>query len=152
LPPPGRDDDNARMPEIRLIEKEGVAPEEIARLAGGITEHARLAIGDPGFHQIAILAEDERGELVGGVSGSLNWTWLSVKLLWVREDRRGEGLGRRLMESIEELGRARGCLRAHVDTLSFQAPEFYARLGYEPFAELPDYAPGHTRIYLRKAL
>jgi len=86
------------------------------------------------------------------VTGTINWTWLSVRLLWVAEERRGTGLGRRLMEAIEDLGRTRGCVHAHVDTLGFQAPEFYRRLGYEAFAELPDYAPEQSRIYFRKRL
>jgi len=121
-------------------------------LVGGIAEHARETIGDPGFHPIAVFAEDEDGTVVGGATGTVNWTWLSVKLLWVREQDRGRGLGRRLMEAIEEAARARGCTHAHVDTLGFQAPGLYRRLGYEPFAELPDYALGHPRVYFRKRL
>jgi len=140
------------MSTIRLIEKDDPSREEVERLARGISEDAGAAVGDPGFHPVAIFAEDEEGTLVGGVSGSVNWTWLSVKLLWVREQDRGRGLGRRLMVAIEDLGRARGCSHAHVDTLGFQAPGLYRRLGYEPFAELPDYAPGHARIYFRKPL
>ena len=139
-------------PTIRLIEKEEASPEEIRRLVDGIAAHATDALDDPGFHPIAVFAEDETGEIVGGVTGTVNWTWLSIKLLWVAPELRGCGLGRRLMTAIEDLGRRRGCRRAHVDTLGFQAPGFYERLGYEPFAELPDYAPGHPRVYLRKAL
>ena len=145
-------DENPAMSGIRLIRKDEATREEIEHLAAGIADHARGRIGDPGFHPVAILAEDESGRIVGGVTGSINWTWLSVKLLWVSGPHRGRGVGRRLMEAIEDLARERGCLRAHVDTLAFQAPAFYTRLGYEPFAELPDYAPGHARIYLRKTL
>jgi hypothetical protein len=36
--------------------------------------------------------------------------------------------------------------------LGFQAPAFYRQLGYEPFAQLPDYAQGHPRTYYRKDL
>jgi GNAT superfamily N-acetyltransferase len=140
------------MPTFRLIETEAPTRETLERLAQGVSEHAQAVIGDSGFHPIAVFAKDEDGTLAGGVSGSLNWTWLSIKLLWVREDARGTGLGRRLMEAIEELARRRGCVQAHVDTLGFQAPAFYRHLGYEAFAELPDYAPGHGRIYLRKTL
>ena len=137
---------------VRLVERDEAAPEEIRRLVNGIAAHATDALGDPGFHPIAVFAEDEAGEIVGGVTGTVNWTWLSIKLLWVAPDLRGRGLGRRLITAIEDLGRRRGCRRAHVDTLGFQAPGFYERLGYEPFAELPDYAPGHPRVYFEKRL
>jgi len=140
------------MSTVRLIEKDTVSPEEARLLADGIGEHAQEAIGDSGFHPVSIFAQDETGEIVGGVTGTVNWRWLSVKLLWVAPRMRGRGLGRRLMEAVEELGRRRGCRHAHVDTLGFQAPEFYSKLGYAPFAELPDYASGHARIYLKKKL
>jgi len=140
------------MSEIRLIELDGASREEIEQLVAGIAEHAREAVSDPGFHPIAILARNKAGDLIGGVTASINWTWLSVKLLWVDANHRGEGFGRRLMDAIEDLGRKRGCLNAQVDTLTFQAPAFYAKLGYKPFAELPDYAPGHARIYFKKDL
>ena len=117
-----------------------------------MADHAREALSDPGFHPISILAEDERGDVVGGIAGSVNWTWLSIKLLWVAPSVRGEGLGRQLMAAFEAMGRARGCTHAHVDTLAFQAPRFYERLGYERFAEIADYAPGAARIYYKKAL
>lgn len=140
------------MAPFRLIERDRLTSDETRTLAEGVAEHARQVLEDPGFQPMAILAEDEAGRIVGGISGSTNWTWLSIKLLWVAPSSRGAGLGRRLMMAYEEMGRARGCVNAHVDTLSFQAPGFYEQLGYERFAEIPDYAPGAARIYYRKRL
>jgi len=144
--------DNPAMDDPRLVIETPVSDAVVARLEAALEEHARAAIGDPGFHSVGVVARDAAGTLVGGVTGAISWTWLSVRLLWVAEERRGTGLGRRLMEAIENLGRTRGCTHAHVDTLGFQAPQFYRRLGYEAFAELPDYAPGQSRIYFRKRL
>jgi hypothetical protein len=33
----------------------------------------------------------------------------------------------------------------------FQAPDFYRKLGYEPFGEL-DWSPDHKRVFLQKRL
>jgi len=140
------------MSEIRLTETDSLTTEQIQVIVKGIADHASDAVGDPGFHQLAVFAEDGDGVLVGGVSGSVNWTWLSIKLLWVAPSVRGTGLGRRLVDAFEEMGRARGCTSSHVDTLEFQAPGFYERLGYERFAEIPNYAPGSSRIYYKKTL
>ncbi|GAQ00024.1 hypothetical protein NIES2104_65890 [Leptolyngbya sp. NIES-2104] len=39
-----------------------------------------------------------------------------------------------------------------MDTFSFQAPEFYQKLGYTVFGELPDFPIGHRRLFLKKVL
>ncbi|MCA9909224.1 MAG: GNAT family N-acetyltransferase, partial [Anaerolineae bacterium] len=46
----------------------------------------------------------------------------------------------------------RGCNYAHVDTLDFQAPDFYRQLGYTVWGQLDDLPPGHTRYFMRKTL
>ena len=51
-------------------------------------------------------------------------------MVWVREDRRGEGWGTRLMAAAEEEARERGCQRVAVSSFTFQAPAFYQQLGY----------------------
>jgi len=140
------------MSGIELVRRSPANEEEIRTLVEGIGDHARDAIGSSGFEPVAVLARNVDGDLIGGVTATINWSWLSVRLLWVAEPERGRGLGARLMAAIEDLGRERGCRHAQVDTLGFQAPRFYERLGYEPFAELTDFAPGHSRIYFRKVL
>ena len=125
--------------------------EETSRLAAGLGEHARSFVDRDGFDPVAVFIRED-GELLGGISGVLNWNWLQISLLWVDDSLRGSGSGKRLMETIESLARERGCEYAHVDTFSFQARAFYESLDYEVFAELEDYPPGHSRFYLRKIL
>src|SRR4029453_19464389 len=77
------------------------------------------------------------------------WTWggcLYVRTLWGREDFRRQGLGRRLMAAAEREARRRGCGRAMLETLEFQAPEFYAKLGYRVTDELEGYPNAATRL------
>ena len=71
--------------------------------------------------------------------------------MWVRADLRRGGIGRWLMQEAERRGRDLGCHSAWLDTFSFQAPGFYAKLGYREFARL-DYPPDHQRIFLKKRL
>jgi GNAT superfamily N-acetyltransferase len=72
--------------------------------------------------------------------------------MWVREDLRGQGFGRQLLEKAETEARQRGAKRAYLDTFSFQAPAFYKKLGYEEFGRLEDFPAGHTRYFLVKTL
>jgi len=121
-------------------------------LAVGLTEHARPYVDGPGFQPVAVALRDETGALVGGATGQVNWNWLHISLVWVAAELRGDAYGRRVMEAIEQIGRDRGCRWAHLDTFSYQARPFYERLGYELFATLDDYPPGHRRFFLKKAL
>ncbi len=121
-------------------------------LGDGLNRHAIGQLGNHGFRPVGIFVRDAGGNPVGGVTACLNWNWLQISLLWVDDALRGQGVGKGLMERIEAVGREKGCAHAHVDTFSFQARTFYESLGYEVFATLDDYPPGHARHYLRKDL
>ena len=121
-------------------------------LAAGLNEHSQGFVEQPGFRPIALFARDDRDCIQGGIYGRINWSWLSISLLWVSSDNRGSGLGSTLLKRLETEAAAMGCTKSHVDTFSYQALGFYVRNGYETFAELPDYPDGHSRIYLKKSL
>lgn len=140
------------MFQFELSVTESPAPDLLAQLSKGLTEHAAPFVEGPGFQPLAVAAHDTDGALAGAVTGKLNWNWLHVNLLWVRPDSRGSGLGGMLLERIENEARSRGCSKAHLDTLSYQAPAFYERQGYEIFASLRDYPAGHSRVFLSKNL
>ena len=103
---------------------------------------------------VAAYALDDAGGLVGGcVGGTVDvWHWLTVDTMWVRPSHRSRGLGRRLLEAVEEQARERGCRWARLNTWEFQAPDFYARCGYVTYARETDYPPGHTNHLMRKDL
>jgi GNAT superfamily N-acetyltransferase len=95
---------------------------------------------------------DASGELVAGLWG---WTWGGcgyIESLWVREDRRGAGLGRQLLAAAEDEARARGSTRMVLSSHSFQAPGFYRHFGYVEYGRVEDYPSGHAQIHLVKDL
>jgi ribosomal protein S18 acetylase RimI-like enzyme len=94
----------------------------------------------------------ERGRVVAGLYG---WTWggcCHVKLLWVEESHRGKRLGTRLMAMAEREARKRGASQMLLETHSFQAPEFYRRLGFRIVGEFAGYPRGHRQLFLQKRL
>ena len=106
--------------------------------------------GDNDARPLSVAVWNGQGELVGGLSGRTVYRHLLIEVLWVAEAERSNGLGRQLMERAERVARGRGCIAAQVDTLSFQAPAFYRRLGFEVIGKVADFPPGHTRYYLTK--
>ena len=89
-------------------------------------------------------------ETVAGLTSDTYWDWWEILHLWVAEDRRNHGLGRRLMQAAEREARRRGCRHAYLSTFSFQAPAFYARLGFRVVGQLDDFPPGNVYYWLRK--
>ena len=99
-----------------------------------------------------IIGRDDAGAAQAGLKGVTYYNWLFVEWLWVAEPYRRQGVGSRLLSDAEGLARQRGCTSVYLDTYSFQAPEFYRRLGFKEFGRLNDFPPGRSRIWLSKSL
>ena len=87
---------------------------------------------------------------MGGLWGRTAGTWLFVELLFIPEEMRRNGLGRKMMATAEEEARARACRGVWLDTFSFQARGFYEKLGYSVFGAIENFPPGHARYFLKK--
>ena len=92
--------------------------------------------------------------LVGGCVGRTEdvWHWLTVDTMRVDPERRGDGLGRALLASVEQQARDRGCRWSKLNTFDFQAPGFYVACGYVEYGREEDYPPGHVNHLLRRTL
>jgi N-acylglucosamine-6-phosphate 2-epimerase len=101
---------------------------------------------------IEIFLLDDRQKVKAGLVGLTRWNWLLIEVLWVEESIRQQGFGSRLMSLAEREARQRGCTEALLDTFSFQAKEFYEKLGYEMFAQVDDYPSGYSFFQLKKEL
>ena len=137
---------------VSLQVEDNPDPEEIRRLAQGLVAHNLGRVEPPGYQEFAVFLRDGDGRLAGGVKGYTQWGWLFMSHLWVDEALRGRGWGRALIETAAREAVRRGCRAAHLDTFGFQAPGFYARLGYATFGTLDDFPPGHKRFFLWKRL
>ena len=99
-----------------------------------------------------LLARDAAGTVQGGLRGQTYWAWCSIDVLIVAEPYRRQRIGSRLLAKAEDIARARGCVGIRLDTVSFQAPDYYRRHGYTECGRIDDYPPGHTRIWFMKRL
>jgi GNAT superfamily N-acetyltransferase len=101
-----------------------------------------------------VYALNTGGSLVGGVVGRTHTIrlWLEVRLVWVDESYRRQGIGHQLMMRAEQEARQRGCQYARVATSQYQAPGFYAEMGYTVYGTLEHCPPGETVSYFWKPL
>ena len=133
----------------QVIESEQPAWEIIG---GGLTAFNKEKAGDDHGENLCFIVINSDGKVVGGVIGATYWDWLNINLMWIEEDLRTLGFGKQLMGLAEEKARLRGAKHAYLDTFSFQAPNFYKKLGYEVFGELEDFPQGHQRYFMKKEL
>jgi len=103
---------------------------------------------------LSIGARDADNRIIGGLVANLQpgWKWMTVQRLWIEESYRRAGIGRRLVEAAEKEAQRLGCLHVAVDTMEFQAREFYEKQGYRVYAVQEDYPAGHRKFLLRKTL
>ncbi len=99
---------------------------------------------------VLVINHDNR--VHGGLIGRIAWDWLHIELLWVDVCMRGKGHGKALMNEAEIIARQKGCIGIHLNTFSFQAPDFYTTLGYEIFGKINNHPHGFIRYYLQKNL
>lgn len=101
------------------------------------------------FH---VFAKGDDGEILGGIRATCYWNTLHIELLWLSEEARAQGLGKKLIESAEGYAVQNHCGNALVETTSWQARPFYEKNGYRHIATLNDRPKGHASHYLAKAL
>jgi GNAT superfamily N-acetyltransferase len=116
------------------------------------TRKYNAAFAENDHKSLCVFARDEVGNIIGGLTGRTYWQYLDISFLWVDEKYRGEGCATKLMNAAEAEARKRGCGRVFLDTLSFQALEFYLKLGYVEFGRLDGFSGRYDRHFLHKRL
>ena len=107
----------------------------------------------PDNHELLNIVEyDENKNLIAGILGGTYWGWMHIDILWVDENFRKKGIGTQLLKAAEEEARKRGCHSVHVDTMSWQVPNFYKKNGYTIISELDDIPKGNKKYHLIKKL
>lgn len=107
-------------------------------------------MGEERSQPLIVVMRDDSGEVVGGIAGRTIYHQLLIEVLWVHDDKQGQGLGIKLMEIAEREAQKRGCIAAQVDTLSFQAPKFYEKMGFKIVGKVSGVKNSPDRYFLLK--
>jgi ribosomal protein S18 acetylase RimI-like enzyme len=136
--------------QILKIEKV-LGPAATREIFKALGAYNKAATGTSDYRQLAITVRD-KGKIVGGLVAETYWNWMYVRSLWLSERHRRKGWGSKLMRTAETEARKRRVRNVFLDSFTFQAPGFYAKLGYREFGRLKDFPVGHDRVYMTKAL
>ncbi|WP_159992755.1 GNAT family N-acetyltransferase [Roseomonas sp. 18066] len=142
----------------RLAALPPIPPEDHAEVAAavraGLLAHRRTMMPerrDGGMGRpLAFARRDAEGRVIAGLVGEVALDWLYIDKFWVDESLRGQGLGKRLLAAAELEAQRLGAVGAHLNTSSFQAPEFYRAQGYAEIGRLEGRPAGHDRLWFAK--
>jgi GNAT superfamily N-acetyltransferase len=143
----------ARNDELTLTNEPHASRADIDVVREGLlafnVEHIKR---QPQSASLNLFLRNPSGQVIGGLLGGWRWGWLYIDKLWIQAEYRKLGGGSRLLKVAEAEAIAAGCTDAVVDTFSFQARGFYERHGYEVYATLEGFPPGHRQLFFRKKL
>jgi ribosomal protein S18 acetylase RimI-like enzyme len=135
-----------------LVIEDNPNPGDLEFLEDQVNSYNVAVTGIVDWYPLVIFVRDERGQIVAGINGGMWGGYLEIKNLWVHEDLRGQGMGKRLLLAAEQEACSRGCDQVLLDTHDFQAPEFYKKLGYSVFGVFEGIGGRYSRYYLSKKL
>jgi GNAT superfamily N-acetyltransferase len=141
------------MIEPRIVVTDDIDLEMRNAIGGGLDAFNDEVTGYCDRKPLAVLARHSSTDaVIGGALGRSSLGLLFLDLFYISPGRRRSGLGTTILEAFEQEGRRRGCVAAVLYTISFQAPGFYARHGWQRFGEIPCLPSGTSRIFMSKQL
>lgn len=106
-----------------------------------------LQFGSEGTFAIIYYQDDK---IMAGAIGVIACDWAYIEMVWVNEELRGQGIGQKIMLSVESYVSQIGLNGIYLYTIDFQAPDFYRKLGYQKCGVLPNRPQGYMAIYFYK--
>ena len=125
---------------------------EIEFVNNALEKFNNMHVGPDNHLLLNIVEYDENQNVIAGILGGTYWGWLHIDILWVDEKFRRKNIGSQLLIAAENEAKKRGCHSVHVDTMSWQAPEFYKKHGYELISELDNIPNGYKKFHFIKRL
>ena len=116
----------------------------------GLEEHNCAVAPLTDVSPMAAFAADSSGKVIGGAIGRTWGRCCELLQLWVASECRAEGVGSRLLREFEAHARGRGCNVFYLTTLSYQAPDFYRKHGYEVLAQINGYPNDIVKYLMHK--
>ncbi len=103
--------------------------------------------------EFCIFAKGVNGEHIAGLYGKIIFSVININYLWVSELYRYQGLGKALIQKVEIEAKNNGADKLFVETYTFQAVEFYLKLGFKEVGRYIDYPKsGIDKVMFQKSV
>ena len=92
-------------------------------------------------------------KIIAGICASVTaYKILYVSTVFVDEEYRGKGIGKRIMEILENKAKEIGVNTIRLDSFNWQGCEFYKKMGYEICGEYKNEIDGFSEYFFIKKL
>ncbi|HAU1107402.1 TPA: GNAT family N-acetyltransferase [Legionella pneumophila] len=135
---------------LKLSFLENPDPDDVQILTNGIRDYAKQQRGFDSLDFFACFIRDADNSIVGGCSGGTLYGGLHIDNLWVSEKIRHQGWGAKLMQEALKYGSEKGCAFATVNTMDWEAIEFYKKLGFKLEFERHGFQKNSVFYFLHK--
>ena len=117
----------------------------------GFEEYSIEKIGESGIEDpISFYIEDSFGNIISAVVCNVFHGSLHIKYVWTHKDHRNKGYAINLMKEAFDFAIEREFPFAFVETMNYQAPAFYQKLGFEIEFIREGYSHSSSFYYMRK--
>jgi GNAT superfamily N-acetyltransferase len=143
------------MPKIKYRLIKQCSDEEMEKLRAKLMDFNYNQIGKYEAKKYLFAYYDECDDLIAGLYAYYKLGMFYIDMIWVSERFRLQKIGTELMRKAEQCAIKNKALYIRVDTVTFQALNFYLKNGFQPLAELPLKTPkkrNQTLYYLVKYL
>jgi len=137
------------MIDIEFIENPD--DEYVKPIVDGVLEYGESLVGLNSPIKYASHLFDGK-VLVGGTVGYRQFDRFYLTHIWVDSKHRGNGLGSKLLQSLEHELKILGCTSIILETLNERAVKFYECLGYSIISEIKEYVKGFDLVHLTKTI
>ncbi len=118
----------------------------------GFTRYGERNDVDLHYDDFCFVVESSDGAIIGAITGRAYYNEVHIEDLIIDEGCRRIGLGRRLVDAVEDTYRDQGYTVVTLSTFGFQAPGFYKKLGYSVEFVRRHKDPKLDKYFLAKAL
>lgn len=137
---------------MKISYEQNPSAEDLQLITDGLSSEAHKKRGLDRVEYFCFFLRDKEFKIKGGIHGVVYYGCMYVSGLWVEESCRKKGYGQDLMLQAEELAGNKDCNFITLNTMDFEAREFYESLGYIVEFERKGYLKSSICYSLRKNL
>lgn len=137
--------------EIYIMYDDCPTKEKTDLLTNNLSEIANQKKGMPPIRSYAFFLM-RSDQIMGGICGYMYYGCLYIDELWIDASLRGQGYGTKLVNNAVKLARDKQCLFCTVNTMDWEAKDFYLKLGFEIEFIRRGYLNNSVKYIMRKNL